>query len=116
MAKRDKIRIDNKLKLSENLADIGGFLNAEKTFIEYLIESGYTGANYDKELKSFYTFYAKEWRTINNPKFVSFLLKDSHSLAKYRVNSVLSFSPHFHRVFGIETGHKLYSDLKIPLL
>jgi putative endopeptidase len=116
MAKHDKIRIDNKIKLSENLADIGGFLNAEKTFIEYLIESGYTGANYDRELKSFYTFYAKEWRTINKPKFVSFLLKDSHSLAKYRVNSVLSLSPHFHRVFGIETGHKLYSELKEPLL
>jgi putative endopeptidase len=116
MAKHDKIRIDSKIKLSENLADIGGFLNAEKTFIEYLIESGYTGTNYDRELKSFYTFYAKEWRTINKPKFVSFLLKDSHSLAKYRVNSVLSLSPHFHRVFGIETGHKLYSELKEPLL
>jgi putative endopeptidase len=116
MAKRDKIKIDNKLTLGENLADIGGFLNAEKAFIEYLIESGYTGANYDRELKSFYTFYAKEWRTINKPKFVSFLLKDSHSLAKYRVNSVLSLSPHFHRVFGIETGHKLYSELKEPLL
>ena len=116
MAKHDKIKIDNKLTLGENLADIGGFLNAEKAFIDYLIESGYTGTNYDRELKDFYTFYAKEWRTINKPKFVSFLLKDSHSLAKYRVNSVLALSPHFHRVFGIETGHKLYSELTNPLL
>lgn len=116
MAKRDKIKIDNKLTLGENLADIGGFLNSEKAFIEYLIESGYTGANYDRELKDFYTFYAKEWRTINKPKFVSFLLKDSHSLAKYRVNSVLALSPHFHRIFGIETGHKLHSELTNPLL
>ena len=116
LAKHDKIKIDNKLTLSENLADIGGFLNAEKAFIDYLIETGYTGANYDNELKDFYTFYAKEWRTINKPKFVSFLLKDSHSLAKYRVNSVLSLSPHFHRIFGIENGHKLYSDLSSPLL
>jgi len=116
LAKSDKIEIDNKLTLSENLADIGGFLNAEKAFIDYLIESGYTGQNYDHELKEFYTFYAKEWRTINKPKFISFLLKDSHSLAKYRVNSVLSLSPHFHRIFGIENGHKLYSNLSTPLL
>jgi len=116
MAKRDKLKMDNKLTLGENLADIGGFLNAEKTFIEYLIETGYTGEKFDQQMRDFYTFYAKEWRTINKPKFVPFLLKDSHSLAKYRVNSVLSLSPHFHRIFGIENGNKLYSDTAISLL
>lgn len=116
MAKRDKLKIDNKLTLGENLADIGGFLNAEKTLIEYLIQNGYTGEKFDKQMRDFYTFYAKEWRTINKPKFVTLLLKDSHSLAKYRVNSVLSLSPHFHRIFGIETGHNLYSELREPLL
>jgi putative endopeptidase len=116
MAKRDKLKIDNKLTLGENLADIGGFLNAEKTLIEYLIQNGYTGEKFDQQMRDFYTFYAKEWRTINKPKFVTFLLKDSHSLAKYRVNSVLSLSPHFHRIFGIENGHNLYSELREPLL
>lgn len=116
MAKKDKLKIDNKLTLGENLADIGGFINAEKTLIEYLIESGYTGEKFDHQMRDFYTFYAKEWRTINKPKFVPFLLKDSHSLAKYRVNSVLSLSPHFKRIFGIETGHNLYSNLPEPLL
>ena len=116
MAKRDKLKMDNKLTLGENLADIGGFLNAEKTFIEYLIETGYTGEKFDQQMRDFYTYYAKEWRTINKPKFVPFLLKDSHSLAKYRVNSVLSLSPHFHRIFGIENGNNLYSAIENPLL
>jgi putative endopeptidase len=117
MSHNDKIKMDPNLTLSENLADIGGFLIAENALIDYLNENKITGAELDTQLKEFYSFYAKEWRTINKPKFAESLINyDTHSFAKNRVNSVLAISPNFHRVFGIEKGHKLYSSMPNPLL
>jgi putative endopeptidase len=105
MAKDDNIKIDVHLTMGENLADIGGFLNVEQAFIDYLTDNKIFGVQFDEQLKDFYTYYAKEWRSTMRSKFItSRMIYDPHSLAKYRVNSSIKFSQHFHRVFNIENN------------
>jgi predicted metalloendopeptidase len=112
MAKKDNIKIDAKMTLGENLADIGGFKNVEQAFMDYLTEKQIFGLEYDKQLKNFYTYFAKEWRSSIRAKFAESRINyDTHSIAKYRVNISLGFSHNFHRVFNIE--NKLNNDIII---
>jgi predicted metalloendopeptidase len=117
MAIKDKVKINSESNLSENIADIGGFIIVEKTLINYLSEIGCSKEEFDKQMRDFYVFYAKEWRTIRKPQDLKTVVNgDPHILEKYRVNSVLALSSNFHRIYGIEKGHRLYSDIKDPLL
>ena len=110
-AKLDKLKIDGSLTLSENIADVGGFLLAEAVLIDYLNEKEIYGERQDKYLKEFYTSYARNWRSNKSIQvFKKSLREDEHSHSKYRVNCVLSNSKNFQRVFDIKPGDKMYFE------
>jgi putative endopeptidase len=93
MANEDHYKVNPSLTIGENIADISGFQIVEETFINDLIERKIYGTEQEKYLKEFYVDYARLWKAVINPKMMKKLYKiDSHSLAKYRVNSSLAFS------------------------
>lgn len=111
--KLDNLKVDAKLTLTENIADIGGFLLAEDVLINYLNEKGIYGVRQDKYLKEFYISYARNWRSNQKIKFFrKKLSEDEHSYSKYRVNCVLSNSKNFQRVFSVNPGDKMHFDIE----
>jgi len=108
-AKRDNLKIDGKLSLTENIADIGGFLLTEDVLIEYLNGKDIYGKDVDAHLKDFYINYALNWRSNQSIKFYKKNINDDeHAHSKYRVNCVLSNSKNFQRIFNVKEGNKMY--------
>jgi putative endopeptidase len=113
-AKRDGYNILTKLTIGENIADICGFLLTEDVLNEYLIEKGIYGMKQDEYFKEFYVNFARQWRSTLK---VSYLKKidnnDVHTIAKYRVNCVLSRSRRFQRIFNIKRDDKMYYPITL---
>jgi len=112
-AKMDKFKIDGRLSLTENIADIGGFLLTEAVLIDYLNDKEIYGAEQETHLKDFYTNYARNWRSNQSIKFYKKKVnEDEHAYSKYRVNCVLSNSKNFQRIFHIAPGSKMYTEIE----
>ena len=108
-ANRDKLNINTELTLTEDIADIGGFLLTENVLIDYLNEKQIYDNQQDKYLKEFYINYSKNWRSNQNLNFFRKRLNyDEHSYSKYRVNCVLSHSKNFQRIYDINPNDGMY--------
>ena len=108
-AKLDNLKIDGRLSLTENIADIGGFLLTEAVLIEYLNNKDIYGKDADEHLKDFYMNYALNWRSNQSIKlYKKNINEDEHAYSKYRVNCVLSNSKNFQRIFDVKEGDRMY--------
>lgn len=103
-AKQDGETVRPRITMGENIADICGFLVTEQAFMEKN-----PSAN---SLREFYRCYGEKWKTIMKPKWLHESYKyDIHSLSKYRVNCVLSFSDKFNELFN---GEKTRPGMESP--
>jgi predicted metalloendopeptidase len=101
MAKSDNLKLDQKLKLDENFADIAGFFITEQSLMAHLTDMKIDKDEFDKQMKEFYIIYAKTEHHRFSNKMQDWLNKsDTHNLPKYRVNAVLSLSSNFRRIFN----------------
>ena len=112
-AKRDGYdAMPTDLVVGENIADITGFLATEDALCEILSERNTSEEQTTRILKEFYKEYAQQWRTTLKPAIMSDKINDNvHTLAKYRVNCVLSRSKRFQTLFGIRPGDGMYTDI-----
>ena len=100
--KKDGIKLNGHLTLSENIADIGGLLLAEMVLLEDIQSLSPTLK--DSHLKTFFIAYAKQWRTIQREEELKLKVAfDPHALHRYRTNCVLIHSEHFRRLFPEES-------------
>ena len=114
LALKDGFKIDAKLTLNENIADISAMNLIENTLETYLFEQNIFGEKQDKYFKDLYYNYAQQWRSILRPKqLINRLLTDQHSLAKYRVNCVLMRSSRFNTIFNINQKDGMFFSEKI---
>jgi hypothetical protein len=93
-------KVDGKLTLSENIADLGGLaiaLTALKSELRGKSETEIAAAYRD-----FFTSYAVSWRNKDRPrKAKQALLLDVHSPAPLRVNLIVRNFQEFYDAFGI---------------
>jgi predicted metalloendopeptidase len=114
LAKKDGIKVDGKLTLDENIADISALHIIEDTLESYLIENNIFGEKQNSYFKELYYNFARQWRSLVKPKQLkTLLLLDQHSLSKYRVNCVLMRSKRFAKIFDINHSDGMYYDRKL---
>ena len=117
VAKRDHIKLNGNLTLSENIADTSALQIIEDVLEDYLVEHDIFGLEQEKYFKNMYYNYAKQWRTLlNNQKLKHLNAIDSHSLTNYRVNCVLMRSERFRQIFNIKPGDGMYYDKPISVI
>ena len=102
----DTLKVNGKLTLGENIADLGGLLIAHGAYRRSLAGKpepapvdGLTGD------QRFFLAWAQIWRSSIRPAFARMLLTiDSHGPAAFRTNGPLSNISAFAKAFGCRTG------------
>jgi len=104
-------RVNGKLTLGENIADLCGVLVAYDAYEKYLsrnkkerVDKG--GFSPEQRL---FLGHALVERGTERPEFLKLQVRvDPHSPTIYRVNGVVKNTPAFHEAFGASKKHKLY--------
>ncbi len=100
------IKVNGKLTLGENIADLGGITFSLKT-LERLTEP----ANRENEIKKLFEQWAKIWRcNITDDALKNQLLTDPHSPTKLRVNGILPNLDEFYQVYNLHSGDQMFLD------
>jgi len=100
--------------ITENTADMGGFLIAYDMYKEKLANDGYIGDELIKQEKKFFQGYAKLWRAKYGKKYAERVKslndneQDPHSLNKERVNGVVMNVDRWYELYDVEWGDLLY--------
>lgn len=101
----DTLRLNGKLTLGENIADLGGLTISFHAWQRSLkgkpapVIDGFTGA------QRFFLGFAQGWRRKFRPEMTRMqVLSDPHSTAYWRVNGPLSNMDEFRSAFGCKAG------------
>ena len=102
----DTLKVNGKITLGENIADLGGLLIAYGAYRRSLEGQpepepidGFTGD------QRFFMGWAQIWRSNTRPEFARLLLAvDVHGPNAFRVNGPLANIPEFARAFGCRPG------------
>ena len=102
----DDVKLNGKLTLGENIADLGGLKLAFSAY-----QASRAGkapeppaAGFTPE-QAFFISYAQSWCTAMRPEFARLLAQtDAHSSPRWRVDGPLSNLPEFERAFGCPAG------------
>jgi putative endopeptidase len=103
---RPGLKLNGKLTLGENIADMGGlklafyaYRSMRKDAKEALVAEGFT------EDQQFFLSHAQGWCTKMREEFERLLVQtNAHSPPRFRVNGPLMNMPEFSEAFSCETG------------
>jgi putative endopeptidase len=103
------VRINGRLTLGENIADLAGLVIARKAYQLALggkpapVLDGYTGE------QRFYLAYAQSWRHKDREgRLRSQLLSDPHAPSPYRVNACIRNDDGWYAAFAVPPGSRYY--------
>lgn len=111
------LKNDGAYTVAENIADLGGILLAYDTYVRHLKESGFKGEQFDLQRKRFYLAIAKLWQGKYSAKYALWRTtgegeepkgKDTHSLARERINGSFMNIDAWYDLFDIKAGDQLY--------
>lgn len=108
----DTFKINGKLTLGENIADLGGLTIAYDA-LQIAMQDNPPKPEIDgfSPEQRFYLSWAQVWRSnIRREAQLLRLKTDVHSPAKYRTNGPLSNLQEFHAAFNVTEGQKLYRN------
>ena len=110
----NKLHLNGRLTLGENLADLGGVTLAYEAFKRTNEGGSASGQSTEKIAgftpdQRFFLSFAQIWRVkVRDEAERAGITTDPHSPAKYRVNGPLSNFEPFFRAFDVKPGQKLY--------
>ncbi|HET7456267.1 MAG TPA: M13 family metallopeptidase [Gemmatimonadaceae bacterium] len=102
----DTLKVNGRLTLGENLADLAGLTIAYAAF-EKSLEGKPRPANIDgfTPEQRFFLGWAQIWRETNRPEYTRLLVStDPHAPGRFRTNGPLSNMPEFARAWGCKPG------------
>ncbi|MDQ6887928.1 MAG: M13 family metallopeptidase [Gemmatimonadota bacterium] len=104
----DSLRVNGKLTLGENIADLGGLKIAYAAFQKAMagkprqVVGGFTPE------QRFFLSFAQAWRAKLRPELLRLVTQtDPHSPNNWRVNGPLSNMPEFFQAFGCKLGDRM---------
>ncbi|WP_138994461.1 M13 family metallopeptidase [Larkinella sp. C7] len=105
----DNLKLNGRLTLGENLADLGGLAIAFDAF--KLTDQSKSDEKIDgfTPQQRFFLGFAQVWRIkIRDETQRAYVQVDPHSPAKYRVNGPLSNFAPFYQAFNVKPGERMY--------
>ena len=112
---------DGAYTVTENIADLGGFLMAYDTYLRHLRNKGFSGEQYDLQRRRFYLAVAWLWHGKYTAKFAQMYInglddngtgKNVHSLFRERVNGIVSNTDDWYELFPVSEKDKLYRKVE----
>ncbi len=103
------VRVNGKLTLGENIADLGGLSIAYDAYQRCLARTGRRDiGGFTPEQRFFlgFTLFEREKARPEIEKMLA--INDPHSPAVFRINGPVSNLPEFYAAFGVKKGDKLY--------
>ena len=111
------LKNDGAYTVAENVADLGGFFLAYDSYVKHLKKQGFTGAQLRLQQQRFYEAYGYLWggkwtaaeaqkRTVGIGD--DHAGKNEHSLARERVNGIVTNTDDWYDLFDVKAGDKLY--------
>ena len=104
----DDVKINSKLTLGEDVADLGGLMLA---YMAWRDETQYKKLQPIEGLapeQRFFVGYAQSWCSNERPENLRMRAKtDPHSPTKYRTNGIVSNLPEFQQAFSCKTGQPM---------
>jgi putative endopeptidase len=103
------VRVNGRLTLGENIADLGGVAVALEAYRASL--KGRPAPELDgwSSEQRFFLGWAQAWRGKVNEKFLrNQVISDLHSPRQYRVDGVVRNIDEWYEAFGVKEGEKLY--------
>lgn len=105
------LKVNGKLTLGENIADLGGLTMAYEAYQLSLKNKERKAIDGFTPEQRFFLGWAQIWRiNIRSEYLRQMLMTDPHSPGPYRVIGPLSNMQAFYNAFKIEKGNKLYRD------
>ena len=103
---------DGKFTLSENIADLGGFMVAYDAYKNYLKNNGFRGEELVRQKRLFYQAYANLWRSSYSADFALYFTvgphQDVHAMERERINGIVMNTDDWYELFGVKPTDKLY--------
>lgn len=95
--------------IGEDIADLGGFEIAFQAYSNYLTDNGFRGEELRLQQRRFYEAFGYFWRCKYTDEYAKKqVVADVHSLARERVNGVVSNTEAWYDLFDVKPGDKLY--------
>ena len=103
---------DGNFTLSENIADLGGFMVAYDAYKNYLKNNGFQGEELVRQKRLFYRAYANLWRSSYSADLALYFTQgpyqDVHAMERERVNGIVMNTDDWYELFDIKPTDKLY--------
>jgi putative endopeptidase len=106
----DTLRVNGKLTLGENIADLGGLSVAYDAFKTYSPQGKSDGTidGFTADQR-FFLSWAQVWRAKMRPEAQANQIQtDPHSPGKFRCNGPLTNMVEFYNIFGVKEGDKMW--------
>ena len=97
--------------LTEDMADYGGVELALDCYTQRLREQGFTGEQFDEQIKKFFLAFAQLYKDeveLSQEKLVQGYGGDGHSAPHNRVNGMMRLQDDWYRLYDVKPTDKLY--------
>ena len=108
------IKVNGKLTLGENIADLGGLTVSYYALLENINNSNSNDKN--KSLINFFKSWANIWKCIITDKEQKErLINDPHSPNQFRINMPLTNMDEFYKLYNIKPGDGMYRKERVKI-